>query len=242
MTTQVQRQIAQNQQDRRDQEGKEQTPNGDESARRERHGLKLSEEAKRFLLREIAGFTPHKEIQRLVQTHHQAEISLALISWYSCNPKWKETIQIERDNLASRLDTIPISSIYYRLRERQKLYQLARDRDGKNKRNLPLANTILESAAKDLAAFQGKSDDPARLGSVVNLKIVNQVLALPAEAQREYIETGKMPPGAYLVDVKLDQPALPAPQPEAETSTESNDQAAVDSLPSVPGEDGPQGS
>ena len=121
----------------------------------------------------------------------------------------------------------PISSKAWRVQQRYLLYQKA----VKQKRpDYPTARGLLLDVARELD--QIKPDQGSGPASVtINLALVNQVRALPAEAQETYLRTGKLPPESYLLDVTAGKPgSIKAASPviEAEIVPESDDQEEND--------------
>ena len=70
--------------------------------------------------------------------------------------------------------------------------------------------TLLTDAAKELGQLKPEVTT-THIGSI-NIEAIQKILALPAEALREYLQTGRLPPESYLSDVS---PQLRRPSGQA---------------------------
>ena len=85
------------------------------------------------------------------------------VYFYSRHPRWQKLIQEKRRALEAEIDELPISSRYWRMKERESLLHQARTQD---KPDLGTARGLLTDAAREMG-----------IGSI-NLTLVNQVLQL----------------------------------------------------------------
>lgn len=179
---------------------------------------KLPATVKGLICELLAEYEGPAGIIRAVSQAHGLEITRATVAHYQTSEHWQSVVQDKRKALDLQLDTVPISSRWWRAQERMKLLAQARTGD---KPDLGTARGLLTDAAREMGHAQPDQDDAPRIGSI-NLTLVNQVLQLPEAAQEAYIRTGKLPPATYLTDLSTDppQPALsPAPPITCEPET-----------------------
>ena len=155
---------------------------------------KLTGPAKDLVCQLLAEFARPTEVQAAVKDEFGIEVSLPSILWYRDSPKWSKIIEQKRQALDANVNRLPISSRYWRQKQRQELLQQARSQE---KPDLGTARGILMDAAKEM----GKPEDARTNIGQVNIQVLNRVLSLPVEAQETYIRTGKLPPESYLYDI-----------------------------------------
>ncbi len=167
----------------------------------------LTGRAKQLVVRMLAEYEKPAAIRAAVKEHFGVEISREAVYFYSRHPKWQKLIQEKRRLLEAEIDELPISSRYWRMKERESLLRQARTQ---SKPDLGTARGVLTDAAREMGQLQPEDSSLPRIGSI-NLTLVNQVLQLPEEVQETYIRTGKLPPESYLTDLNPDGPALEDP-------------------------------
>ncbi len=159
---------------------------------------KLTGPAKDAVCQLLAEHARPIEVQAAVKQEFGIEVSLPAIVWYRDSPKWSKVIEAKRQALDANVDRLPISSRYWRLKKRQELLDQARSGE---KPDLGTARGILLDAAKELGQLKPDTTIGTQIGQV-NIHLVQQVLALPEEAQETYIRTGVLPPHSYLSDLE----------------------------------------
>jgi hypothetical protein len=160
---------------------------------------KLTGPAKDAVCQLLAEHARVTEVQAAVKQEFGIEVSLPAIVWYRDSPKWSKIIEAKRQALDANLDRLPISSRYWRLKKRQELLDQARSGE---KPDLGTARGILLDAAKELGQLKPDTTIGTQIGQV-NIHLVQQVLALPEDAQEQYLRTGRLPPRSYLSDLAL---------------------------------------
>ena len=160
---------------------------------------KLTGPAKDAVCQLLAEHARPIEVQAAVKQEFGIEVSLPAIVWYRDSPKWSKVIEEKRRALDANLDRLPISSKYWRMRQRQQILEQARHQD---KPDLGTARGLLVDAAREMGQLQPEESGTPHIGSI-NLTLVNQVLQMPENVQEEYLRTGRLPPGSYLTDLPV---------------------------------------
>ena len=160
---------------------------------------KLTGPAKDAVCQLLAEHARPIEVQAAVKQEFGIEVSLPAIVWYRDSPKWSKVIEAKRQALDANLDRLPISSKFWRMRQRQQILEQARHQD---KPDLGTARGLLTDAAREMGQLQPVEPSTPHIGSI-NLTLVNQVLQMPENVQEEYLRTGRLPPGSYLTDLPV---------------------------------------
>ncbi len=160
---------------------------------------KLNRPAKDLVCQLLAEFARPTEVQAAVKDEFGIEVSLPSILWYRDSRKWAKVIAAKREALDANLDRLPISSKYWRMRQRQQILDQARHQD---KPDLGTARGLLTDAAREMGQLQPEESGTPHIGSI-NLTLVNQVLQMPEHVQEEYLRTGRLPPASYLTDLPV---------------------------------------
>ncbi len=160
---------------------------------------KLNGPAKDLVCQLLAEFARPTEVQTAVRQEFGIEVSLPTIVWYRKSPKWSKVIEEKRQALDANVDRLPLSSRYWRMKERQSLLLQARTQD---KPDLGTARGILTDAAREMGQLQPEESSTPHIGSI-NLTLVNQILQMPENVQEEYLRTGRLPPASYLTDLPV---------------------------------------
>jgi hypothetical protein len=164
---------------------------------------KLPGPAKELVCQLLAEWARPTEVQKAIREEFGIAISLPTIAWYRKSPKWSRVIAAKREALDANVGLLPISSRYWRLKERQDLLEQARSGQ---KADLGTARGILTDAARELGQLQPEEGGDVQIGQL-NIRVIQQVLDLPEAALEEYLRTGILPAQAYLSDV----PRSPSP-------------------------------
>jgi hypothetical protein len=114
---------------------------------------KLTNAHKRFVVTQLACFTPLKEVQKQLKEQHGVDISIPGLLHYDPNtvnggaelaPKWRRLFEETRKRFSETLSDIPIAQQSWRLRQLQRQY-----RKLVSMGNVMGASAILEQAAKE---------------------------------------------------------------------------------------------
>ncbi len=160
---------------------------------------KLNGAAKQLVVRLLAEYEKPAAIRAAVKEHFGIEISREAVYFYAKHPKWRAIIEEKRKALETEIDRLPISSRFWRMRQRQQILAQARHQD---KPDLGTARGLLTDAAREMGQLQPEESSTPHIGSI-NLTLVNQVLQMPENVQEEYLRTGRLPPGSYLSDLPV---------------------------------------
>ena len=160
---------------------------------------KLNGPAKDLVTQLLAEFARPTEVQEAVKQAFGINITLPAIIWYQRSPKWSKVIEAKRQALDANVDRLPISSRYWRMKERGSLLRQARTQ---GKPDLGTARGLLTDAARELGELQPEESGTPHIGSI-NLTLVAQVLQLPEHVQEQYLRTGILPPASYLSDLPV---------------------------------------
>jgi hypothetical protein len=96
--------------------------------------------------------------------------------------------------MAAQLAELPVSQAYIRQRIRGELIEEHRDKPNA----LGAVRGLLLDAAKEAGDLR---DETGNAAVQLTVQLVQQILNLPADALKLYVETGDLDPGAYLPDV-----------------------------------------
>jgi hypothetical protein len=118
---------------------------------------KLTDAHRRFVVTQLACFTPPTDVQTALKERHGIEISLSGILHYDPNtanggaelaPKWRRLFEESRKRFSETLSDIPIAQQAWRLRELSRQYKTLDTRG-----EVEAAAAILEQAAKEVGGM-----------------------------------------------------------------------------------------
>lgn len=113
----------------------------------------LNDVHRRYIVQRLACYDTPSEVASAVAEDFGIEIDRSQVAKYdptgvagrTLGKKWVELFRETRERFEAEVDRVPIAHRSFRLRELHKAYQ-----EAKRKKNLPLANQILEQAAKEV--------------------------------------------------------------------------------------------
>ena len=105
---------------------------------------KLTGPAKDLVCQLLAEFARPTEVQTAVRQEFGITVSLPSVLHYRASPKWSKIIEQKRQALDANVSRLPISSRYWRLKQRQEILDQARSGD---RPDLGTARGVLLDAA-----------------------------------------------------------------------------------------------
>ena len=170
---------------------------------------KLNGPAKHLICQLFAEFESPTAIQTAVENEFGVRVSRETLYHYKNHPRWQKVIEEKRQALDANVDRLPISSRFWRLRKRQELIGKAEALMQKSG-DVAAPGTLLTDAARELGQLKPEAT-ATHIGNI-NIEAIQKVLALPADALREYLQTGRLAPESYLSDVQRVND-IPLPDP-----------------------------
>lgn len=196
---------------------------------RKRYNPRLSQEHKLFIVKQFAAYEKTADIVVALKEQFSIDVAKHTVDAYRYKPEWAAKIVALRKTLDAQLSDIPLSSRFYRMKERQNLYEGKGPKKSSVRRE---KREILTEAAKEMAAKE--ESEAVRDGRGAKgdhfYAVVNQFLSAPPEAVKKYAMTGEWDfqalPAPSSAGLVIDVPAAPAlessiPQsaPEGEGAT-----------------------
>jgi hypothetical protein len=111
---------------------------------------RLTKRQREFVCRELAEYVPPGEVAAAFEVEFGQPIAPTTVAYYSTSRRWGPVIAEMRRRLIDRLDRIPISSRFWRLKQLQALFE--HERETEERRHL------LAAARQELADIDFSPD------------------------------------------------------------------------------------